>query len=70
MKIFYLLTVLTIFSSCSGAVDEEVEVIDPNDNWGQITTQSPSYYTTSDVSTAHLDLVKEYYSLGATNWGN
>ena len=70
MKIFYLLTVLIIFSSCSGAIDEEVEVIDPNDNWGQITTQSPSYFTTSDVSTAHLDLVKEYYSLGATNWGN
>jgi hypothetical protein len=70
MKIFYLLTVLTIFSSCSGAVDEEVEVIDPNDNWGEITTQTPSYFTTSDVSTDHLDLVKEYYSLGSTNWGN
>jgi len=69
VKFSYLLTVLIIFSSCSGAGDEEVEAIDPNDNWGKTTTQVPSYFTTSDVSTAHLDLVKEYYSLGATNWG-
>ena len=70
MKTFYLLPVLIIFSSCSVAVDEEVEVIDPNDNWGEITIKSPNYYTTSDVSINHLDLVKEYYSLAASNWGN
>jgi len=70
VKFLYSITVLIIFSSCSGAGDEEVEAIDPNDNWGKTTTQPPSYFTTSDVSTAHLDLVKEYYSLGATNWGN
>ena len=40
MKTFYLLPVLIIFSSCSVAVDEEIEVIDPNDNWGEITIKS------------------------------
>ena len=70
MKNIFLISICLFLFSCGGSTDEEQEVIDPNDNWGKVTSEPATYFPASDVSTSHLDIVKTYQLLGSSTWGN
>jgi hypothetical protein len=53
-----------------GSYQATPEVVVIGDTWGQLTTNLPEIYATSDVPQSQIDLVMEGYTTASEAWGN
>ena len=65
MKKLFFISLLIFLQSCNNN-----DTIDPNDPWGQITTDEPEFYAASDVNESIIELTKTWYRVAANTWGN